>query len=341
MERILVILSEEQDYAHELASYLSSRSDFIFKPIVFTNMTEYRSFAAGTHIDMLLCEETHLKQYRDDLRADNICVLSELAMVGEQEEDFTSIFKFQSSQDIMKALIDAYGRRSVSTEGGAVNVGSRIISVFSPVGGARSSTFSLALADYCSRAGRCLFISFDPFFLLPGEVKDPKDKNLTDLLYYLDIASRSSVRKMSVSGLLERITHHRGNLDYITGVSHWFDIMDASLPAIHELLNALGSSQRYETVVFDLGVTGTFCMELLAAGTAIYVPVRRGGSYDRVMAEWRRQIEFAGQSALLDKVREIEVPTDEQLAGEYRFDQLLKGKLGRFIEETEGCGYIR
>lgn len=340
MERILVILSEEQEYARELALYLGSRADFIFRPVVFHDLEAYRRFATDNHIDMLLCDEEFVRSVDTELTADYICVLSELGMVGE-EDGYSTIFKYQSSQDILKALIEAYGKRKKNVEGGTAPTGSRIISVFSPIGGARSSTYALALSEYYARGGRTLFISFDPFFMLPGDVKNPKDKNLSDLLYYLDIASKGTGVRMSIPGMIEKISSQRGNLNYMTGAAHWFDIMDASTEAVHELLEALSGSSKYETVVFDLGMVGTFCLEILVASSYIYVPIYKGGNYNATVQEWRRQIEFGGEAELLEKVHEVEIPYDELLDGPYRFDQLLQGKLGKFIEEKEGCGYIR
>ena len=44
LKRILALLADGTGYSGELASYLSSKRDFIFKPVLFNNISELRKF---------------------------------------------------------------------------------------------------------------------------------------------------------------------------------------------------------------------------------------------------------------------------------------------------------
>lgn len=336
MERILAILTDEPEYACELASYLESRHDFIFRPMVFTDRETYMSFEQDNHVDMLLCPED-IAARNADYRAEHICVLSEGGIVGESSA-FPSIFKYQSPEAIMKEIIDFYGKKqsheAVKGDTKTVN-GKRIISVFSPVGGSYKSTYALALAEYFSRGGRTLFVSFDPFFELPGEEKKATDKNLTDVIYFLEAKEAEPLE------FIRRIAHRRGNLEYISGVSHWFDICDMKQAHMRRFIDSIISSDYYSEVVVDVGVMGASCMELLAAGSDIYLLTGNSRKSRARIAEWKRQLGFVGQSALLAKVCERNVPFDEMLDCDFSFENLLKGRVGHYIEETEGRKYIR
>lgn len=336
LERILAILVEEADYGRELAAYLSARTDFIFRPHVFYDRETYCAFDADNHVDMLLCNEREAMEHGKEYRADNICVLSEFSTVNESCE-YPGIFKYQSSEQIMQDIIDYYGRRKPHTAAEEAVIDGRrtVCCVCSPIGGSFCSTYALALADYFSRGGRTLFISFDPFFLIPGENKNPANKDMTDLLYYLEVKGTDPL------GFIGRICRHHGNLDYLPGVSHWFDIAVTTYAQTRTLLEALCEGDTYENIVFDLGPVGSASIELLARSSRIYLTRVRGARNDAVIEEWKRQLRFAGRLELLDKVIEREVPFDEILDGDFSFDQLLKGRVGRFIEETEGRRYIR
>lgn len=335
MDRILAILAEEAEYIRELAQYLSSRAEFIFKPVAFTDRDSYKKFDSENHVDMLLCSPAMVKG-GNEFKAENICLLSECVTVSEGSP-FPEIFKYQSSEQIMKDIIDYYGKRKVTKAQGSkdLSAGHRTVCVCSPVGGCYSSTFALALAEYYARGGHTLFLSFDPFFLFPGEVKNATDKNLTDVLYFLQICAGNQ------QAFVEKIARHRGNLDYVSGVSHWFDIAEMTPGHMRSLFTSLCDGDKYENLVFDIGSLGSAGIELLAGCKSIYVPMKSGPQYQATLSEWKRQLCFSGQSDIVAKVVVKDLPYDELLSEEYKFESLLKGTLGRYIDETEGLGYLK
>ena len=340
MKRILALLSDGSDYASELALHLKTRRNFIFKPVFFNNINELNKFVTNFAIDMLLCDESSSKDIPQGI--DNVCILCEDNEIMESSDtesliQWHRIFKYQSSEAIVKDIIDYYKRKQSKTieELKIIRASKRIVCVCSPIGGCYSSTFALALADYYSKGGKTLFISFDPFFEYPGEDKSQADKNLTDLLYCAEII------RSGIADFIAKMSFHRDSLDYLSGVSHWFDIADMSRGKMKTIIESLSDSGRYENIVFDLKMMGEACIELLAGCREIYVPVRHGFNASKVMDEWERQIVFANHGQILDKVKELELPYDELLEGEYSFDVLLKGHLGQFIENLEGLQYSR
>ena len=339
MDRILAILADETDYAQELAAYLNTRKNFIFKTVLFRNPVQLKKYYGENQIDMLLCSEDAVKN--NEFRIENICVLSEACGAGElfssDEHGYHMIFKYQSTEAVMKEIVDYYHsrQRKEETESQPVVAKRRIICVCSPVGGSHASTFGLALAEYFSMGGRTLFISLDPFFAYPGEEKSHTDKNLSDLMYYMEVA------RGGIMDFVTRLAHRRGALDYISGVSHWFDIVDMSKKNLHRLIDVLNTDDTYTNIVFDMGTAGSASMELLTGCRDIYLISGKGSNALRAVNEWKRQLLFSNHADILDKTKELELPFDELLEGDYTFDSLLKGRLGRFIEETEGLQYCR
>jgi hypothetical protein len=53
------------------------------------------------------------------------------------------------------------------------------------------------------------------------------------------------------------------------------------------------------------------------------------------VAEFKRQISFSNNEDLLEKIKEVKIPVDEGLKGEYDYPDLLEGKLGRFIKSQD------
>lgn len=337
MERILAILSTEADYARGLASYLSGSGDFIFKPMVFTEPSAYKKFEESNHVDVLLYTEEVEAEIGTELKAENVCMLVGCSVVGEA--GLHTIFKYQSSKNIKHEIIELYGKSkknfteklSVITPGKEdSDEAGKNICVCSPIGGSYCSTYALALAKYYSQKGKTLFMSFDPFFLFPGESKSRLDRNLSDILYYLQIDDRN------LMGFMEGIVHKAGALDYISGVSHLFDISDISPANMRKLFKSLTEEGKYRTIIFDLGTIGTAGLELMANCEKVYLTAKRGRQYEKTILEWRRQLALSGDNFIIDKVCEREVPYDEMLAGDYSLERILDGAVGGFIAETEG-----
>lgn len=338
MKRILAIRTEEKEYAEELSRCFNRKSDWVFHSLVFTDEEAYRAYEENNRVDMLLCDEAVIRDLKEPYKAENICILSEFGLALEGAGDHPAVFKYQAAEQIMKEIVMNYGKRQ---ENAAMNPPERegrrrIFSVVSPVGGCHSSTFALALAYYYALGEKTLFISLDPFFTLPGEKKTPKEKNLTDILYYLEQS-----QERNILAQIRSSTVKKGNLECVSGVSHWFDLYDMKPAHMSTILDAIFSADDYVNIVFDVGVIGAASMEIFLASDSIFVPLGTDHSSISKLNEWKRQIQFIGQAQLLDRIKEIYLPHDEILENEYGYDQLLKGRVGRLIEESEGMQYIR
>lgn len=341
MKRILAIRSNADDYAEELAKSFNRKGDGIFHSLVFTDEQSYRDFEECNRVDVLLCDENLLNTENvGNFRAENICALTEMGVAFEgfydgKGNEIPGIFKYQAADNIMKEILQHYNRRQeTAIERKNVNI-HKIYAITAPYGGVYASTFALALAYYHSLGEKTLFVSFDPFFQLPDEKKDSKDRNLTDIIYYLEQGQKN------VLPHLRSLIRRSGALECVSGVSHWFDLYQMRPSHMSCLLDELNRSDSYETVVFDVGIIGTASMEVFLASDIIYVPLGHDRSSELKLAEWKRQIMFCGQAQLLDKTKEIKLPFDESLEKGYSYDTLLKGRLGRAIEEMEGMQYIR
>ena len=333
------MLADDTGFFPEFARKCREKQDFIFKPVVFYTLGELLEFHNEYAIDLLLCSDKAESPSFYDF--ENICFLCEQSEVRESEENIEKkrryIFKYQPADEIIREIMDFYSHTRIKEEDdiAAIEADKRVICVCSPMGGCYSSTFALALAAYYSKGAKTLFISFDPFFFIPGDEKRDTDRNLSDLVYYVEET------KIGVADRIAASVKHRGNLDYVSGVTHWFDISDISRDTVRSLLDALKRSTEYEYIVFDIGTMGRSSIELLAGAKTVYLPARRGRQSEKIVTEWKKQVCFADHSDIIEKTKVLEIPYDEQLEGEYSLDVLLKGHLGQYIEKTEGLRYCR
>lgn len=334
MKRILAVRSDEAEYAEELSKSFNRKTDGIFHSLAFSDEQAFWEYSKNNHIDMLLCDEAFMKDGRIPYNADNVCILTELGVAFENDK-YPGIFKYQSAEAIMSEILRHYSRRQELTKARPEATGCSIFSVVSPAGGCHSSSFALALAMYHSLGEKTLFISFDPFFSLPEEHKDGSDLNVSDIIYYLEQG------QINVLSHIKKLTRKIGKLECVSGASCWFDICEMKPAHMDKLLTELMRVEAYETVIFDVGIIGAAAMDIFLASDTVFVPVGRTAADLQKLNEMKRQIRFCGQSQIIDKMKEISVPRDEILETGYKYDTLLKGRVGHFIEEMEGMQYIR
>ena len=340
MKRVLAIRTADRDFGDQLAKNFNKDQDFLFQTYVFSESEAFIDFAESNSINVLLCDEELLNGGSEPRTAELVIAFSELSTAGEPTAA-PSIFKYQASGKIMDEILMYYSKflPSGMSENTPKLLTKKICCVSSPVGGAFSSTFALALADSYSSDGRSLFISFDPFFTLPETEKDPKERNLSDLLSYIDtfleqknVTEQDHMKNMEmVREYIEFCTIKRGNLELLNGAAHWFDICDMDAKHTHYLLESICGNGYYRYVVFDTGVFGASCMEIFLLSGTILVPYTDSPLGIRKLNEWKRQIRFSRDPSILEKTRELIIPQDEGLKGEYGYESLLKGTLGRYI----------
>ena len=335
MKRIMAIRTEDREYAEELAKNLNRSEDVIFQILIFTDKNAYDDYKKENRIDVLLCDETLLAECENESGATVVCGLSEINTANDTAELTNIIFKYQSSDDIMKEIMKRFNaskKTDIKTED-IKDRPDKIYCICSPVGGSFSSTFALALAKYLAEKEHTLFISFDPFFTLPGEEKNPAEKDLTDIIFYLN------GMQPCLMDFIKGMTIKNGNLECVHGVSHWFDLYDMSPENMHDLVENVCNDPAYDSVVFDVGIIGAASMEVLLRAQKIFTPYKEGVGSRKKLKEWKRQLIYCGKGDLLDKTVEICVPEDDLLKGDYNFDMLLSGRLGKYIEERRNKIY--
>ena len=341
MKRVLAIRTVDRDFGEQLAKKFNGNQDFYFETYVFSEADAFISFAKTNIINVLLCDEELMDSDSEPRNAELVIHFSEISIAGEMTAS-RSIFKYQAPEGIMREILSLYkefGTIRVS-ENSPKMLTKRVCCVCSPVGGAYGSTFALALAYKYAQSDRSLFISFDPFFMLPGTSKDPKEKNISDLSSYigtmLDPKTEGDGRIIELTReYMDLCTIKMGNLELLNGCAHWVDICDLDVKRMHFFLESICNTGYYRYVVFDAGVFGASCMQILLVADSILVPYKDTPLGRKNLKEWERQIDFSGNRALLDKTKELIIPFDEGLKGEYGYEDLLKGTLGRFISEND------
>ncbi len=345
----MAILASEAEYARQLAAFLSGMPRFLLKPVVFTDAEAYLKYQKENRIDLLLCDE-EIRMATPGLEADRICLLSEYSHVREEEGDEPSIFKYQSSEKVAEQILDNYAaasqcavktktpafaeeamqfRECASAQGKVAETS--VLCVCSPLGDRKSSTYALALAEHHARRRRTLFISFDPFFSIPGR---PAGGNVSELIYRLQTGE-------DIGAYIEEKAVRPAGAECLSGMNVWLDREDLTDLQVGSLLDAVTDKNMYGQIVIDTGGIDRASLAAAERADKVYVPRKKGKKDDEVIRAWKSQLVFSGHSEIAGKLRERMIPLDRGLEDGVSFERLLQGPLGGYIRETEEFGYNR
>ena len=351
----IAVLVSDEDYAAGLEKYLSADPGGEFSFGVYTERGCFERFVAEHEPVVTVVEE--------GLEIPETCDRAIRLVRRQTTGDADGIGMYRSletvAKDIMKEAEAYGGHLSRQEECGASTPGAldpetgtghieehterftdgptrrmsasgagQITCVCSPFGGTYTSTFAFALAYYHSKGSRTLFVSFDPFFWVNSGFETTTAGGLGKLIYLLD---RGSER------VIDRCSQRIGGLDCISGADHWTDICDMKKEHSEKLLDLI-EKEGYKNVVFDIKLFGAACVPLLKSAGRILMPCPAAAP-ERTAPEWIRQLGRIGVDR--ERVTRIEIPYDALIEKGFDHGTILKGRLGRFIEETEGRRYVR
>ena len=352
----IAVLVSDEDYAAGLEKYLSAGSTGDISYGVYTHSGEFEGFLGekdpqvvvleeGTQVGNLKapvirligeqpsgrCEGIGMYRSLEDVAKDiteEVAALLGKEIAGENGDSLLGDVDFE------QGIIDqnySFSKKTADVDVGRSlkGVPSQITCVCSPFGGAYASTYAFALASYYSKGGRTLFVSFDPFFNVGSVLPGMEKGGLGRLIYLLDGEADS---------VIDRCKIKMGALDCICGSDHWTDICDMSRAHAEKLLDQI-NKKSYKHIVLDTKLFGAASIPLLRSSDRIWVPCPTGERESERINDWKRQLNSIGVD--ITNVVDIEIPYDGLIKSGCEYGMLLKGRLGRFIEETEGKRYVR
>jgi hypothetical protein len=204
----------------------------------------------------------------------------------------------------MDEIISTYAREE-NESGIEHNIqGTRIISVISPIPSMVKLLFAWSISVRLSERNKVLIVPLD---LLPIQLlsfMDYTSQSLSEFIYYLK-ENPNIIKKM------KSLLSYNGNLSYLTGITHGFDVLSLTKEDICKWVEALKNHSDYQTVVFYLGCYTDSIVELIKQSHSVIIPTT-GTSYENAMLkEWEQQMDRMGVDTNCDKFQRISLQEEK------------------------------
>lgn len=322
---ILAICDSEAAYVYRLLEYMNKKSGLPFEVRAFTDTKKLKEFGSEKNIALLLVDEHVLEDWMRGLGS-KVVVLSEGLMFAEGSE-FSSVYKYQSSEDIMREVLYCYGEAFDAQETApGVKCQTELIAVYSPLRRIGRTTFALTLGQVLGERKRALYLNLEEYagFARLSGVEPAND--LADLMYF--VREKSGNLPAKLSSMVKRI----GALEYIPPAAFPVDLRSVELEDWEYLLQALKEQGLYEAVILDFGdqIQGLF--ELLDLCDTIYAPERSDAASKAKWQQYDYMLGMTGREQLLKKITRLELPRQKP----YRFEELCKSPLADYVRRLLG-----
>ncbi len=338
LKKIMAVYDEDPFYAERLSDYVNRKEKGVFQAQAFTSRECLEEYAKVNEIDVLLTGEATGFPEVDALRSAKTIYLAEdevsakgrsggAGAEGRSGEKASTIYKYQSGDDIIREVMAAYCELPGVKEGnpGLFSEEKKMIGVYSPVGRCGKTSLALAIGQVLAREEKVLFVTLDTFTGFGGLMDEKWKRDMSDLIYYYKQGRFHTLR-------MNTVIYYLGDMAWIPPIRFPDDYNQVSAEEMADMLLKMLQEGGYSTMVLDIGNYGRQVIPLLDICSVIYMPMKEDIISRSKLAEFEDYAKESGDQKLIGKVQKIHVPLVTGVRHKEHFPQeLLWGDLGDFV----------
>ncbi len=301
MKGIMALCDKDEEYVYRLQELLSRRESFPFTVSSYTDREAFRAELKRGRFGLVLASDDF---YRDAQQADED-KRAFLMLLKDKDSDIEAavcINKYQSGEKIRQEIMDKYTPEGGAAIEGAGDKKTVLTGVFSPVCRSIQTSFSLLMGQFLAKKGSVLYLNFEPFSGLSGLLNSPGDRDLTDLVYYMQGGRERLVYK------LESMVGNVNGLDYISPAFSFVDLGQVREESWLMLIQTLKELKTYDHVILDLSEMVHGLLNVLRECDSIYTISDREGLALSRMEHYEELLKSLDYEDLLDRSKKCELP---------------------------------
>lgn len=327
-KRILAICDLEVLYACNFMQYMSMKKTIPFEVQAFTDTQKLMEAAEKEKIEILLISDKAMNPKIRELPVGQIMILSE-GVHDPQLEQFPSIYKYQSSDKVIREVMACYGERSLEEGGGQIQKRPvELIGIYSPLGRVLKTSFALTLGQILARDRAVFYLNLEEYAGFEQLFERVYDSNLSDLIYFM------KQRQENLLYRIRQMTETVNNLDYLPPAVSPLDIRSVEFREWDALLDELEFHSSYEVIILDLGngVDGLF--QILGRCSKIYMPVLSDNLSQAKIRQFETLLRLWDAIPVLENIRKLKLPFYNNFgSGKDYVEKLVWSQLGDYVRE--------
>ncbi|MCR5118536.1 MAG: hypothetical protein K6B44_02810 [Lachnospiraceae bacterium] len=325
-DKILAVCTVDEAYAKRLQDALSERDAFPFSVFIYTKS---ENLGNSEKISLYLADETFYEGLKN---AGKALILLKSRENGPEAERY--IWKYQSAEDIRKQLLDYYSELAdTGASGNGKKHSTKVIGIFSPVAKSIQTSFSLLMGQFLAKRSKVLYLNLEPFSGLSKLMSDCNNRDLTDLVYYLDGNEDRLVYK------LESMVGNVNGLDYVSPAFSFLDLGQISEDNWIRLIDTLRKMGTYDHIILDLSEMVQGLLNVLRKCDLIYTIADREGFALARLEQYDELLHALEYDDLKERTRKYNLPVFKKLPSS--LEELPYSDLAGYVKNVVAdCGEL-
>lgn len=329
MRRVMAVYDVDPFYADRFAEVVNQKESVPFTVMAFSTMERLKEYARQNAVELLLVSESASCEDAEEVGAGQVIVLAG-GEGGELNETYPSIYKFQSSYDIIREVMACYCASPADGTENMVTTKKTIIGVYSPVSRCLKTSFALTMGQLMAQEQKVLYVNLEEYAGFHALFGEEYQGDLSDLMYYYRQGNYNSLR-------LSAVVYSTGSLDYIPPARYPEDFGQMDAKDMAELLQQIMEGSSYEVLIVDAGQYGRQVLPILEICTVVYQPVKEDVISLAKVEAFEAYLDVAGKGEIKEKIRKVKLPDPANVRKQERYvDQLLWGELGDYVRQMIG-----
>lgn len=322
----IVAIYDEEEYGRKLMGYINKKVDFV-QVQVFTSFENIKDFTSRNHISLLFISNERLTNSLKELDIGKVIILTSNREKSNFEE-YPSIYKYQSSESLIKELLEYYKSIYGDGKGNQMVGDSQLIGVYSPIKRCLKTSFALALSQVYGQEYTTLYLSLERFSGMDVLLGKEPLSTLSDAMYYFRERREGFIEKLD--SMVERIE----KIDYIPPVINPEDIENIEGGEWLDFLKTLLNKSKYKIIIIDFGEGIRGIYEILRICNKIYMPIRTDQVSVAKLEKYEGYLEKTHREDILTKTIKIKLNKEvkTRIRGNY-IEQLLQGDFIAYVKD--------
>lgn len=302
----LAICDSDETYLEKLQQNLIHQASFPFAVSIFGNPEELKKANLKKPFEIILVAEDLYQEIKKENPSGMLILLQDNGTVAVKETGV--IRKYQSAENIRKKILELYaGWDGTIGKQGMVRKDVSLIGVYSPLGRCIQTSFSLLLGQFLAKNKSVLYLNFEPFSGLSGILGEEEEKDLTDLVYFLEKGKERFLYK------LESMVSNVNGLNYVAPAYSYMDIAAVKAEDWLLLVRSLRECGNYDVIILDLSELVQGLLDVLRECNCIYTLNRADGLAAYRMKEYEELLERQEYRDVLSRTKKLEFPVFHSL----------------------------
>lgn len=305
----VVLIDKDELYLNRLTNYLIDKADS-FNVSSFSSPEILDEFLVNksNKVDVLVLPMDFANDSIKQLTIPAKVILSEGP--GSKLEGFESVYKYQKADkflsDILQIFSEKTGRTDAVTRG---NKNTKIVGVYSPVGGSGKTTIALALSTLCASFGlKVFYLNFEKLNSSDAFFAPAPQGSMSDVF----LALKTKGANIGLKLIANCYTDPATKINYINSPDSAMEYNELTESEITRLLQEFDNLGKYDLVFVDMhSAFDKFNTDILTCCDQILMPFCQDSLSLVKMTAFLREFKFHDSlSSLTPKIHMIANKTD-------------------------------